>query len=74
MEKRLLNIFKITNVSKLIKAVLKISYTVLEINSKWKTLKEPAYFLRAVEFWLIFDIKISIALDIFWQKLQIYTF
>ena len=50
MEKRLLNIFKITNVSKLIKAVLKISYTVLEINSKWKTLKEPTYFLRAVEF------------------------
>ena len=50
MEKRLLNIFKITNVSKLTKAILKISYTVLEINSKWKTLKEPAYFLRAVEF------------------------
>ena len=74
MEKRLFNIFKITNVSKLTKAILKISYTVLEITSKWKTLKEPAYFLRAVEFWLTFDIQISIALDIFWQKLQIYTF
>ena len=39
-----------------------------------KTLKQPVYFLRAVELWPTFDIQISITLDIVWEKLQNYTF
>ena len=63
MEKRLSNIFRTTKVTKLIKAILKSSYR------NGKTLKQSAYFLRAVEFWSSFDIQISITLAIFWQKL-----
>ena len=37
-------------------------------SSKWKTLKQPVYFLRAVEFWPTFDIQISLTLAIFWGK------
>ena len=31
----------------------------MQVTSKWKTLKQPVYFLRAVEFWPTYDIKIS---------------
>ena len=65
MEKRLFNIFKTINVAKLTKTILK---------TIWKTLKQSVYFLKAVEFWPIFDIQISITLATFWEKLQNYTF
>ena len=42
---RFFNIFKSTNVTKLSKAILEISYTVLQVTSKWKTLKHsPSFF------------------------------
>ena len=69
METRWCNIFKTTNVMKLTKAILKSSYRVLQVTSQWKTLKQPVYFLRAVEFWPTFDIQISITLALFWEKL-----
>ena len=34
-------------------------YRVLQVTSKWKTLKQPIYFLKVVEFWPTFDIQIS---------------
>ena len=74
MEMRLSNIFKTTNVTKLTKTVLKSSYRVLQDIFKWKTLKQPIYFLRAVKFWPTFDIQISISLAQFWEKLQNCTF
>ena len=42
--------------------------------SKWKTRKQPVYFLRANEFWPTFDIQIAITLARFLEKLQNYTF
>ena len=74
MEKRFPNIFKTTNVTTLTKTILKSSYVVLQVTYKWKTLKQPVYFLRTVEFSPTFDIEISITLDIFWEKMQNYTF
>ena len=74
MEKRLSYIFKTTNVMNLTKTILKSSYRVLQVTSKWKTLKQPVYFLRAAEFWPTFDIQVSLTLAIFWEKLQNYTF
>ena len=71
MEKRLPNVFKSTKVTNLSKAILKSPY---KVTSKWKTLKQPVYFSRAVEFWPTFDIQISIALAIFWEKLHNHTF
>ena len=68
METRLFNIFKTANVTKLTKAILESSYRVLQVTSRWKTLKQPVYFLRAVEFWSTFDIQIDITLAI--VKLQ----
>ena len=65
MEKRLSSIFKTKNATKLTNTILKSSYRVLQVTYKWKTLKQPVYFLRAVEFWPIFDIQISITLAIF---------
>ena len=65
MEKRLSNIFKTANVTNLTKAILKSYYRVLPVTCKWKTLKQPVYFLRAVEFWPAFDIQIRIILAIF---------
>ena len=73
-KKEIFNIFKITNVRKLTKAILKSSYRVLQVSFKWKTLKQPVYFLMAVEFWPTFDIQISKTSTIFWEKLQNYTF
>ena len=44
MENRLSDIFKTTNVTKLTKAILKSSYRILQVTSKCKILKQPAYF------------------------------
>ena len=49
-ETRLSNIFKTTNVTNFTEAILKSSYRVLQVISKWKTLKQPVYFFKAVEF------------------------
>ena len=70
METRLSNIFKTTNVTNFTKAILKSFYRVLEVTSKWKTLKQPIYFLRAVEFCSTFDIQFDVTLAIFQEKLQ----
>ena len=72
MEKRLSNIFKTTNVSKLTKAVLENSYRVLQVTTKWKTLKQPVYFLRTIQFWPNFDIQIAITLAILWEKITLF--
>ena len=74
METRLSNIFKTTNVTKLTKVILESSYRVLQVTSKWKTLKQPVYVLKGVEFWPTFAIQIDITLAIFWEKLQNHTF
>ena len=67
MENKLPNILKTRNITTLTKVILKSSYRVLQITSKWKTVKQPFYFLRAVEFWSTFD-------TTFFWKLQNYTF
>ena len=73
MEKGLSNIFKTTNVTKLTEAVQNSSYRGPQVTSKWKTLEQPVYSLRAIEFWPTFDIQISITLAVFWENLQNYT-
>ena len=50
METRLSNIFETKNVTNLTKLILESSYRVLKVTFKWKTLKQPVYFLKAVEF------------------------
>ena len=70
MEARLSNIFKTTSVTNLTKVIQQNSYRVLQVISKWKTLKQPVYFLKAVEVWPTFDIHVDITLDIFREKLQ----
>ena len=74
METRLFNIFKTTNVTNLAKIIQESSYRVAQVTSKWKTLKQPVYFLKAVEYCPTFDIQIDITLAISWEKLQNYTF
>ena len=74
MERRLSNIFKTTNITNLTKVIQESYYRVLQVTSKQKTLKQPLYFLKAVEFCSTFDIQIGITLAIFWEKLQNYTF
>ena len=74
METRLSNIFKTTNVTNLAKVIQESPYRVLQVTSKSKTLKQSAYFLKAVEFCPTFDIQIDIALTIFSGKLQNHTF
>ena len=74
METRLSNTYKTTNVTDLTKVILESSYRVLQIKSNWKTLKQPAYFLKAVELCPTFDIQIDITLAIFGEKLQNHTF
>ena len=69
---RLSNLFYTANVTKLTKVILESTYRVLQVKSK--TLKQPVYFLRAVEFWPTFDIQIDITLVIFWEKLQNHAF
>ena len=71
METRLSNIFKTTNVTNLTKVIQQSSYWV---TAKWKTLKQPVYFLKAVEFWPTFDIHVDITLAIFREKLQNHNF
>ena len=56
MKMRLSNIFKTTNANKSTKVILENSYRALQVLSKWKTLKNPIYFLNTVEFWRTFDI------------------
>ena len=70
MEARLSNIFKTTSVTNLTKVIQQNSYRVLQVISKWKTLKQPVYFLKAVEVWPTFDIHVDITLAIFREKLQ----
>ena len=53
-------IFKTAIVTNLNRVVLESSYTVLQVTFKWKTLKQPIYFLKAVEFCLTFDTQIDI--------------
>ena len=60
--------------TKFTKTFLKSSYRVLQVTSKWKTLKPPLDFFWAVEFWPTFDFQTSITLGIFWEKLQNYNF
>ena len=74
METRLSNIFKTANVTNLTKVIQQNSYRVLQVISKWKTLKQPVYFLKAVEFWPTFDIHVGITSAIFPEKLQNHTF
>ena len=74
METRLSNIFKTTNVTNLTKVIQQNSYRLLQVASKWKTLKQPVYFLKAVEFWPTYDIHFDITLAIFREKLQNHTF
>ena len=74
METRLSNIFKTTNVANLEKVIQESPYRVLQVTSKSKTLKQPIYFLKAVEFCPTFDIQIDITLAIFREKLQNHTF
>ena len=58
----------------LTKVIQQNSYRVLQVTSKWKTLKQPVYFLKAVEFWPTFDIDVDITLAIFREKLQNHNF
>ena len=74
METRLSNIFKTANVTNLIKVIQQNSYRVLQVTSKWKTLKQPVYFLKAIEFWPTSYIHVDIKLAIFREKLQNHTF
>ena len=66
--------FKTKNVTNLTKVTQQNSYRVLQVTSKWKTLKQPVYLLKAAEFWPTFDIQIDITLAIFREKLQNHTF
>ena len=72
MEKRLSNIFETTKFTKLTKSILKSYYRVLQVTNG--RIKETCLFLRAAEFCPTFDIRISIALVIFWETFQNYTF
>ena len=74
MERRLSNIFKTTNVTKLTKTILKSSYRVLQITSKWKKLKQPVHFLIPVEFLPTFEIQISMALAVIWKSCKTTLF
>ena len=62
------NTFKITNITNLTNVIQQYSCRVLQVTSKWKTLKQPVYFLKAIEFWPTFDIQVDITLAIFWLK------
>ena len=67
METRLSSIFKTTNVTNLTKVIQQKFYRVLQVTSKWKTLKQVVFFLKAVEFWPTFDTQVDITLAIFWE-------
>ena len=74
METRFSNIFKTTKVMNLAKVIQESPSRVLQLTSKSKTLKQSAYFLKAVEFCPTFDIQIDITLAVFREKLQNHTF
>ena len=74
MEKRFSNTFKIKNITNLTRVILESSYGVLQVTFKWKILKQPVYFLKAVKFCPTFDIQIEITLAIFRENLQNQTF
>ena len=74
MESRLSNIFKTTTVTNLTKDILESYYRVLQVTCKWKALKQPVCFLKAVGFCPTFDIQIDTTLTIFPGKLQNHTF
>ena len=59
---------------KLTNAILESFYRVLQVTFKWKTLKQFAYILRAIDCWATFDIQIDIYLAILWEKLRNHTF
>ena len=65
METRLSNIFKTANITNLTNVIQESSYRVLQVTSKQKTLKQPVYFLKEVEFCPTFDIQLDITLAIF---------
>ena len=71
METRLSNIFKTTNVMKFFQQSF---YRILQVKSKWKTVKQPFYFLKGVGFWPTFGIQFDITLAVFREKLQNHTF
>ena len=60
VETRLSNIFKTTNVTNSTKVIQQSSYSVLQVTSKWKTLKQLACFLKVVEFDLLFTFKLTL--------------
>ena len=62
METRLPNMFKTTNVTNLTKVIQENAYRVLQVTSKQKTLKQPVYFLKSVEFCPTFDIPFKLTL------------
>ena len=70
METRLSNIFKNSNVTNLTKVIQGNAYRVLQVTSKQKTLKQPVYFLKTVEFCSTFDSQTGITLALFQEKLQ----
>ena len=51
------------------KVILENSFRVLKVTSKWKTLEQPVYFLRAVDFWPTFDIQIDITFGYILEKI-----
>ena len=51
-----------TNITTLAKVIQESPYTVLQVTSKQKTLKQSVYFLKAVEFCPTFDTQIDITL------------
>ena len=73
METRLLNIYKTEKATSLTKVILESFYRILQVTFKWKTLTQPVYFLKTVEFCSSFDVQIYITLAIFREKLQNHT-
>ena len=57
-------------VTKLTKVTPESSCRVLKVISKWKTLNQSVYFLKAVEACLTFDIEIHITLGTFCEISQ----
>ena len=47
------------NITKLTKAIQKSPYKVLQVTSKWKTLKQPVYFEELLNFGLLLTFKVT---------------
>ena len=54
------NILKTTNVTNLTKFIQESSYRVLQVTSKQKTLKQPVYFLKQLNFALLLTFKLTL--------------